>query len=386
VRRSTRIGVALLVGSSASTASFLACSSQDPAAAPVTQDGSAAVPEAAPVAQDAAPEADADAGLDPLCPPLKNDTPRPLGCTGLYSNLATKQLADGIREFTPAVPLWSDGADKTRWIYLPAGATIDVTNNSEWKFPVGTKLWKEFRVGGHRVETRFFQKLGPNLWVHASYVWAADELSATRADGVDLTTVDGNAYHVPTPSECDKCHNGRQDRVMGFEAISLGLGDAAGVTLDGLAKEGRLSPTPSVTHYTIADDGTGKAAAALGWLNVNCGVSCHNSNTTAAAYPTGLRLRLDPAQVAAGAPSQATWDSLKTTLNVGAVTPRWSQQLRISPSLPDASLIIKLISQRGTDQMPPLGTFAVDDPAVQLVRAWITNMAPQAPDAGADGG
>ena len=60
--------------------------------------------------------------------------------------------------YTPSTPLWSDGAQKQRWIELPPNTQIDISNPNEWTFPVGTKLFKEFRVNGKRVETRMFQK------------------------------------------------------------------------------------------------------------------------------------------------------------------------------------------------------------------------------------
>jgi hypothetical protein len=380
MRRLTRWSAALAATSSCAAAAVLACSSGGGAPAGPEQDAAAPLDAAPAPIPDAAREADADAGVNPACPPLGNDSPRDLGCTGLYGDLSTKQIAGGVREYTPAFALWSDGADKTRWIALPPGSTIDDSNVDEWSFPVGTRIWKEFKVAGHRVETRFFQKVGADAWVHASYAWAADELSATRADGADLT-VNGSPYHIPTPSECEKCHNGRRDRVLGFDAVSLGLPDAVGLTLASLARAGALAPPPSTTSYTVGDDGSGKAAAAVGWLHVNCGVSCHNGNTTAAAYPTGLRLRLDPSQLTGAAPS-AAWDTLKTTANVTARTPRWAGTMRIVPGQPDTSLLVQLISQRGTDQMPPLGTFAVDDKDVATIRAWISAMPPSAPDGG----
>ncbi len=389
MRPIARVSAALVAGASFSTALFLACSSADPAATATTPDASPGTTTDGASVQDASNDTNAgdaaDAGADAKCPPLTNDTPRTLDCTGLYEDVATKQLADGIREYTPAVPFWSDGAEKTRWIYLPPGKTIDVTDVNEWTFPVGTKLWKEFRVAGHRVETRLFEKLGANLWVHASYGWAADELSASRADGADFTAVDGTAYHIPTPSECDKCHNGRKDRILAFDAISLGLPNAVGYTLAELAAEKRLSPTPTTTSYSIGDDGTGKAASALAWLNVNCGVSCHNGNTTASAYPTGFRMKLDATLLDGGAPG-ATWDTYKTGIGVGAITPRWSGIPRIAAGSADHSLLVQLISERGTDQMPPIATNVVDDKDVQVVRAWISALPPAAPDGGAEGG
>src|SRR5687767_6291886 len=57
--------------------------------------------------------------------------PPKLECTGLYSKWATKTLAPGVREFAPSTALWSDGADKHRWVYLPRGTVIDASNRTE---------------------------------------------------------------------------------------------------------------------------------------------------------------------------------------------------------------------------------------------------------------
>src|ERR1700722_12127427 len=84
--------------------------------------------------------------------------PNALSCTGLYSDITTGTLARAVRAYAPAVPLWADGSTKERWIYLPPGQKIDTTDPSEWTFPVGTRVWKQFSRGGHRVETRFFEK------------------------------------------------------------------------------------------------------------------------------------------------------------------------------------------------------------------------------------
>ncbi len=70
--------------------------------------------------------------------------PSTLACTGLYADIVTKTLAPGVRFYAPAVPLWSDAAQKGRWIQLPAGTQIDASDPNEWTFPVGTKVWKEF--------------------------------------------------------------------------------------------------------------------------------------------------------------------------------------------------------------------------------------------------
>src|SRR5579872_4552198 len=321
-------------------------------------------------------------------------SPPTLDCTGLYADLATKNLAPGVRPYQPAVVLWSDGAQKARFIQLPPGTQIDATDPTEWRFPVGTKVWKEFSKNGHRVETRLFQKVDdgpPPIWVHATYAWNADESAAVASGGGDITLEDdGGSYHIPTFSECDQCHNGRTDHVLGFEQVALGLAGAQGLTLPELVAEGLIAPAPAQTSLALGDDGTGAAAPAVAWLHINCGVTCHNANSNATAYGVGMRLRLDPAYLDGRALTPAEFDTLRTTLGVPAVSPGWVAPVhwtRIVPGDSNGSLLAQLISHRGKNnpaggQMPPIATSIVDTADVANVVAWIDKM-PGA-DAGAD--
>jgi hypothetical protein len=70
--------------------------------------------------------------------------------TGLYKDIATYTLADGVTPFDVKYPLWSDGAEKSRWVWLPPCTSIDKTNADWWSYPKGTKAWKEFRRDGKR--------------------------------------------------------------------------------------------------------------------------------------------------------------------------------------------------------------------------------------------
>lgn len=388
-----------------------ACEEAFPAApdgATVASDGSDGV-DAFPSSDDASPGArDATLDVSPGDASVPPDTggsdagcaaatvpPSTLSCTGLYADIASKTLAPGVRSYLPAVPLWSDGAQKARWIQLPPGTQIDATNPSEWTFPIGTKVWKEFSRNGKRVETRLFQKIDsgpPPYWVHATYAWNADESEAFTSYGGDITLeADGGPYHIPTFAECEQCHNGRIDHILGFEQISLGLSGAQGLTLPQLVSEGLIAPAPSQTSLTIGDDGTGVAAPALGWLHINCGVTCHNANSTSTAFGAGMRLRLDPALLDGRALTASTLDTLRTTVGVAATTPGWVQPVawtRIVPGDPSHSLLVQLISSRGTNnavrgQMPPIATSIVDSADVAKVVQWVAAMPPAA-DGGTD--
>ncbi len=359
MKRFTLTGLGLIVASSA-------CGGTT--AHPGDQPVADAAPEASPYAAECA-----NAGAPP---------PTSLTCTGLFANVATKEVAAGIRAFAPAVPLWSDYAEKKRWIWLPPGTKIDASNPKEWRFPVGTKVWKEFVRDGKRVETRLFQKTQSDYWVRATYAWNADDSAAVQSAGGDMPWgTDGGTYHIPTGAECDQCHQGRTDHILGFEAVSLGLAGATGLTLADLVSEQLIAPPPVSTSLTVGDDGTGAAAAPLTWLHINCGVTCHNDNPTSTAFGSSMRLRLDPALL--DGRSSAAFPSRTTTMGVLATTPAWIDQPRIVPGDPSHSLLVKLITNRGTNnpvdnQMPPIASFLVDLTDTQNVIAWIGKM-PAAP-------
>jgi len=322
---------------------------------------------------DAAPSACGDAGVPPST----------LECAGLYTDFATKTVAPTMQAYTPSVPLWSDGAEKQRWIELPPGKTIDASDPNEWVFPVGTKVFKQFSYGGRRVETRLFQKVGDNDWVHATYAWNASETATQISYGETVATADGGTWLIPSPGDCDSCHHGRSDRILGFEAVNLGLPGASGMPLSRLVAEGLLDPPPALGALSIGDDGTGLDAPALAWLHVNCGVTCHNANEGSTAYGAGMRLRLDPRWLDGSTPG-SSWDPLRTTLGVPCTSGSVAGQPRIAPGDPGDSVIVQLISQRGGLQMPPppLSRF-VDTPDVAAVRAWIAKL-PGGADAGSD--
>jgi len=311
-------------------------------------------------------------GLLPGCE-ATDGAPDDLRCTGLYADFGQKTLSPRARSFAPAVILWSDGAEKQRWVDLPDGAQIDTASMDEWKYPVGTKVWKEFKVGGRRVETRFMQKVVGERWVQAAYVWSPDEATATRqTDGATVDLGGGKDYVVPKSSECNDCHKGRKDKLLGFEPVSLGQPGASGFTLAALAAEGRLTAPPAKTTVTIPDDGTGHAADALAWIHVNCGTSCHTGTSLGTAYGTGMQLRIGWDEIAGKPPAE--WAIVKSTVGVAVRSPTWAGELRIAAGDPQASVLLRLLGQRGAQQMPPIATRVVDDKGKAAVEAWIAAM------------
>src|SRR5262245_12020436 len=86
--------------------------------------------------------------------------PLRLSETGLYD--ASGAIDPRNLPFVPQYPLWSDGAEKLRWVRLPEGSKIDVTDVDAWRFPAGTRFWKQFVWAGSKVETRMIWKVDEN--------------------------------------------------------------------------------------------------------------------------------------------------------------------------------------------------------------------------------
>jgi hypothetical protein len=298
----------------------------------------------------------------PEVPPL-------LSATGLYQSIASKKLAAGVFPFTPQFPLWTDGAEKHRWVHLPGCAKIDTSDMDRWVVPVGTKVWKEFVFGGVRVETRYIHRWGPGAsdFVFQAYQWNAEATEATPVSNGGVTDANGTQHDIPGEWECAVCHGHAPERVLGLSAVQLShLGP--GLTVRSLSAAGRLT-VPSA-GFSVPGDAT--ARAALGYLHGNC-AHCHNPSPSAVWFTTPYSLKL-----LTGAATVAQTDAVVTAVGVAPekfVHPGITH--RITAGDPASSGVTYRMSVRGSaDEMPALGTKVVDQDGLALVSAWIRKLAP----------
>jgi len=313
-------------------------------------------------AVDAAPAADA------------NPTPETLAETGFCVDAACAQIADSARLYTPEYALYSDGASKRRWIYLPPGAQIDTSNMDYWQFPEGTKLWKEFVVDGKKIETRFLMKIGPDPldWYRATYAWNEAQDATTLADpSTGVPDALGTTHDIPSRTDCRKCHDNVDGGILGFQAIVLDH-DASlpGITVRDLVQENLLTAPPN-SSGGVADyfpiPGSAEAQAALGYLHVNCG-NCHNPGS-----PVHNNVAVE-------------WRLTVATLGDVTQTPPYVTAVGVAPTLtnvPAATAIIaphdaahssaylRMNTNDDAIQMPKLARETIDDAGVAALAAWI---------------
>lgn len=308
----------------------------------------------------------ADSSIDgnPLTPPT-------LAGTGLCLDAACTSYAADVHAYTPQYALWSDGATKKRWIYLPPGTQVDTSNMNFWKFPIGTKFWKEFTRDGVRVETRYMVKLladdaTPGAWYFISYVWNAAQ-NDTAGTTTGMMNVNGTQHDVPTRANCRRCHENTPGRALGFQALSLDyaapsgqldLDDAVGLNLLSTPPPGATSP-----HYPLP--GTAVDAAAYGYLHANCG-GCHNPTSSIFAT-TALELRMDVTKLA----SVAVMPAHVTTVNVNGTVGGLTGKI-VTPGDPANSVIItRTTSSVFPTKMPEIGTELVDPAGQTALVNWI---------------
>ena len=67
--------------------------------------------------------------------------PRLLSQTGVFSDTLKRIASPGLIPYDLNVAFWSDAADKSRWIAVPAGQIL-FSASGEWRFPAGTVFVK----------------------------------------------------------------------------------------------------------------------------------------------------------------------------------------------------------------------------------------------------
>jgi hypothetical protein len=399
---------------------------QPDGSAPVFEqpDGSAPVADAS--APDAAGGAPFDLALDlaldaapaapPCRPPPDPDQPiRKLSATGCVNPLRPLQPGAGALFYQVASPLWSDGASKERWVFIPDGAQVRIkdcqrqpsacldpvlqTGGSYWdeghfELPEGTVLMKTFSIAGQRIETRLITRHARG-WGAYSYRWAEDQSDAevvSLDDGAVARQVPNPALNpgndpaltrappgtqiwtYPSRTDCLKCHLEEAGFQLGLDLVQLDtvIRYPDGSTANQLEVWQRrgLFETPPARPYPTPlplPTGTGGALAerARSYLHANCAI-CHRPGGN---FP-GLDLRWTTPLAATGAcgtePSKG---------NLGVVGAKV-----LVPGQPARSVLsLRVHTLEERFRMPQIGSAVVDVQGARVLDDWIASLPPTCP-------
>ncbi|RYD62306.1 MAG: hypothetical protein EOP58_13375, partial [Sphingomonadales bacterium] len=217
---------------------------------------------------------------------VANGYPAHLSDYGFFTDLAKRTPNARVSGYDLETPLFSDYAEKQRFLYLPAGAKAAYDPDKAFDLPVGAALIKTFgyqQNGAFKpLETRLLLRRASG-WVAIPYVWNADGSDADlkrAGTRIPVTFVDPSgetrqiSYAVPNQNQCKDCH--ASDGVVtpiGVKARYLNHGGqleallAAGM-LDRLPRD-----APRVARWNDARAPLDDRARA--YLEINC-AHCHN--------------------------------------------------------------------------------------------------------------
>ncbi len=299
-----------------------------------------------------------------------NRMPRTLEEFGFFIHADAQAPTLGVVPYELNTPLYSDGATKLRFAYVPAGNRAVASGDGLIEFPIGSALIKTFAFGKGEdrrlIETRVLLHRADG-WLALPYRWNEEQTEARLAVAggrLDIDTPDHGtiSYAIPNKNQCKQCHSIDDDVVpIGPKARNL-----SSAWLSEFATAGHLDAVPDTrdTMPVWAERANVSVdSAARAYLDVNC-AHCHQPGGKASNSgldlrweqddPTAIGIRKRP--VAAGQGSGG--------LNFSIV-----------PGDPSRSIIVhRMASENPGVAMPELGKTTIDVEGVQTVMQWIEQM------------
>lgn len=292
-----------------------------------------------------------------------------LSQTGCFDASDSTIAAQGLIPYELQSALWSDGADKRRWIALPDDATIELAPDGDFLFPVGTVLVKEFSIDGQPIETRLFMRDDGGGWTGYSYEWLGDDAYLLPA-AKQKALPNGQTWHFPDRGECVRCHTGAANFALGPEigqlngnkvyletnriSNQLATMDHIGLLTNGLPD----APAELESFAGLDDVHQAVSRRARSYLHSNCS-GCHRGTG-----PTQSNMDL-------------RFSTSRTDMNVCNEDPSFgdlgiSGAKILSPGDATQSILVNRPARvNPLQRMPPLATSVVDTEAIDVLRSWV---------------
>jgi uncharacterized repeat protein (TIGR03806 family) len=308
-----------------------------------------------------------------------------LSQTGVYSDTAKRIANPGLIPYDLNVAFWSDGADKSRWIAVPAGQ-IAFSPTGEWRFPAGTVFVKNFDLkldaanpgATRRLETRLLVRDSKGGVYGVVYKWRpdgsdADLLPTSATEKIAVKSAAGEiqqTWYYPSREDCLTCHTAGAGGVLGVKTRQLnrsftypsGVADNELRTWNHLGLFAPSFKDEALTTFVAlaaGDDNTRSLEdRARSYLDANC-AQCHRPGGTVANFDARYDTPLA---------KQALIDG-PVLIDQGIDRPRV-----ISPHDIWRSIAYMRIDTVGDIRMPPLARETIDQKGVRLLGEWIDSM------------
>ncbi|HVR73361.1 MAG TPA: PQQ-dependent sugar dehydrogenase, partial [Planctomycetota bacterium] len=303
--------------------------------------------------------------------------PQKLSETGLFDSRDTRLPGPCLIPYDVNAPLWSDGADKDRWMAVPDGKRINIRPDGDWDFPIGTVLVKSFKLSGKLIETRLLMRHDDGEWAGYSYEWDSLSRDATLLPDSKTKSTGGTTWTFPGRAQCLQCHTAAAGRVLGLETAQLNRPfryPSTGRTANQLATLEHIglfstalpgSPASLPVLSALTDGSQTAAARARAYLHSNCS-HCHRPDGGGRSS-ADLRYTTPEAEM-----------NICNTIPIAGDLGVTGARLLV-PRNPARSLVSLRMHATDLARMPPLARNMVDTAASAVIDEWIAAKASCAP-------
>jgi len=312
--------------------------------------------------------------------------PQHLSETGIFKDLVGLQLNDAFIPYDLVVPFWSDGANKSRRVSVPAGQTIKFSPTGEWVFPRGTVFVKTFTFATNantpdvvrRLETRLLVCDANGGVYGVTYKWRpdnqdADLLATNLTETLVTTTATGTRsqpWYYPSRHDCLDCHTANAGYVLGVKTRQMNrdLTYPSGVTdnqlrtwnhlglFDTTLDENSLASYPTLA--SMDDVSRSLTDRARSYLDANC-AHCHRPEGTVAYFDARYDTPLERQGLVDG---RVLIDERIDHSRVIAPNDIWRSIMYMRANTTEAF------------KMPPLARNTIDEHGMALLRQWIESL------------
>jgi uncharacterized repeat protein (TIGR03806 family) len=318
-------------------------------------------------------------------PAMGMEPPTLLSETGCVDMAEPTKAPPGFIPYSVRSPLWSDAAEKHRYLRIPDGSKIHVVDCSSeeesaacaadsiggddghWQMPVGAVLVKNFSLEGKIIETRLVMRRSMTRWLFYSYEWNEPGTEATLLPDDDVgksRQVGAQTWQYPGRSQCSQCHTPGGGFSLGPSTpqLSSDFPYAEG-TMNQVEKFQQLdlfdAPPKAMPGYPDPGGTESLEARTLSYLQSNCAI-CHRPS----GEYSGMDMRWGTPIANMGLCELSERDPGKNGL------PKY----RVVPGEPAKSSMSFRVHTLDELRMPKIGSNVVDPLATQLVDDWIRAM------------